>query len=459
MQKESPFQDLRAKFSTGFRWSFAGSIIFESSYILHNTLLLSVLGATTYGLFGSLFSITYLVINIVDLGFESSLAPFLQMITQNKKTFQTVLGLYLFPQLFLLALGSLAALAFYSTLFTHQAQRLPAIFFIILVTAEGFRIFLRRFLHNIFFNKATVLLEQFLAIAYYLTIWVPYIFFSQPLTIKLIFVPYLINSLLAVLTFTGLIMQHYRSLPKNNFVLPKNFWKRIIKTRYYNYLINIETFLISGNFLVPFFATTFGLQQAGLFKIANIVAHSIKALVKSAIHFPGTALLASVKNKSIQVKKQAFYTLSRKLNHIIIFVIIFLAVNYNTLESFYQTQKAALLYALIFIGITLVHQLFVVYEQFYIIEELASKLFIIKSIEFILFYTLIIANKQVTPLLTLTATGLIQLLCLAILSTHAYARWKIKPYLRVNFSFVVFVIIVSFMFFGLSQSLNALFCL
>lgn len=450
MQKESHFHALKTKFSTGFRWSLSGSIIFEVSHILHNALLLTFLGTTFYGLFGSLFSITYLVINIVDLGFESSFAPFIQTISKNKKIFKKIFVLYLFPQIILLTLGSLVALAFYTSLFAHDAQKLPSIFFITLITLEGLRIFFRRFLHNIFFNKATVLVEQILAIAYYAAIWIPFAIFSQPLSIQLIFIPYLLNSLLAIITFTILTIKYYRTLPDACSEPPQaGLWRRIIKTRYYNYLINIETFLISGNFLVPFFATTFGLQQAGLFKLANIIAHSIKALVKSAIHFPGAALLASLKSKSLQDKKKAFYALSTKLNHIIIFVILFLAINYRLLSNFYQTRQEIWLYVFIFIGITLVHQLFVVYEQFYIIEELANKLFIIKSIEFILFYLLIIANKHITPLTTLAIVGLVQFICFAILATHAYARWKIKPYFKANLSFVAIATTLSIAFQGI----------
>lgn len=464
MDKKEYFHTLKGKFLKGFRWSFIGSIVFQTSYILHNALLLTFLGASFYGLLGSLFSIVYLVINITDFGFESSFTPFLHIISRNKKTFKKIFPIYVLPQIAIFALGSLVAMFFYSSLFTHHSQNLPPAFFTFLITLEGIRIFFRRFLHNVFFNKATVIIEQSLMAMYYAAVWLPYFLFSRPLTINSIFIPYLINSIIALILFTIIIIWHYQTLPSGESypapsapdasdpVVP-GLWRRILRTRYFNYLINIETFLISGNFLVPFFATTFGLHQAGLFKIANIVAHSIKALVKAAIHFPGTALLASVKTKSLEVKKAAFYTLSSKLNHIIIFIILFLSINYHTFAMFYQTSKSAWAYASIFIGITIVHQLFVVYEQFYIIEEFVGKLFIIKSIEFILFYLLIIANTQITPLAALINIGLIQLLCFSILAIHAYARWKIKPYFKVTPSFIVVTTLISLAFFFTSRLL------
>jgi len=418
------------KFLKGFRWSLFGSIMFESSHIAQNALLLYFFGSHLYGLLGSLFSIMYLVINLVDLGFESSFAPFLHLVTQNKKSFRQALPAYVLPQLVLLSVGALVALSFYQTLFSHPNQSLPTTFFFVVILLEGTRIFFRRFLHNIFFNKSTVLIEQVFAFLYYAAIWIPYLL-GRPLSFSLIFIPYFFNSLFVLTLFLYMTVSFYKKLPEDERGLPSGFWRRVLRTRYFNSLINIELFLISGNFLVPFFATNFGLHQAGLFKIASIVAHSVKALVKSIIHFPGSALLASLRTKSIELKKQAFYMLSKKLNQTIAVTTIILLIAYKSYTFFYPASpllQFAWLYAFIFIGITLLHQLFVVYEQFYIIEECSSKLFFIKSIEFILFYLLIIANDHLTPLVTLVNIGLIQLLCFALLSTHAYARWRLKPY-------------------------------
>lgn len=437
------------KFRKGFRWSLVGSIIFEISHIIHNAFLLYLLGASYYGLFGSLFAIIYLVIMIADLGFESSIAPFLPTIIQNKKSFQRVIPAYIIFQILLLATGSTFILIFSKNIFQHHRQPLPFLFFFVVIIFEGVRIFCRRFLHNVFLTKGTVLSEQIFSFAYYAAVWIPYAY-GKPLTIASLFIPYFFNSFFVLLLFFLMIFRFYKKLPENNIPLPQNFWKRMIRTRYYNSLINIEKFLISGNFLVPFFATTFGLRQAGLFKIASIAASSIKALVKSVVHFPGSALLVSLKTKSAQIKRKAFYALAGKLNQIVVFIAIVLTINYKILTSLYPTSpgfQSAWMYAFIFIFTTLLHQFFIVYEQFYIIEECANKLFFIKSIEFILFYLLIIANKHITPLITLINIGLIQLLCFAILAIHAYALWKIKPYFKVTLRFLGFTILFALITF------------
>lgn len=445
MQNEKTFSSAQKKFQTGYRWSFGGSLTFELSHIIHNGLLLYFLGASFYGLLGSLFSIVYLIINIANFGFESSVAPFLKIITSSQKSLRRVLPLYVLPQIGIILACSYLVFLFSRSIFFHPNQPIHFLFFFLLATTEGIRIFFRRFLHNIFLNKATILVEHIATFSYYAIIWGSFLC-GRSLSLELIFIPYAFFSVFVIFIFFVMTYRYYKQLPTTGALVPRFFWRRILRARYYNSLISIEAFVISGNFLVPFFATSFGMQQAGLFKIANIAAHSIKALIKSIVHFPGAALLASAKTKAHHIKKVAFYTLSNKLHHIILFVIIFLSVNCVQIYFFYPTGtyfRSAWWYTFIFIGITLIHQLFVLYEQFYIIEEFAHKLFFIKSIEFILFYFLIIANGYLTPITTLINIGLIQILSFGILATHAYATWRIKPYFRIRWSFIVYSFLVS----------------
>jgi len=451
---EPNFGALKARFASGFRWSFSGSIFFEASHLLHNFALFSFLGTSAYGLIGSLFSIIYLVIHITDLGFETSFAPFIGVATQNKKSFRRLFPLYVLPQIIFLSLGFLFVYFLFPVFFNQSSQLPSPILFFSLVICEGLRIFFRRFLHNIFFSRVTVIVELILAIAYYAAVWIPHLVFGHPLTAKLIFTPFLFNSLFATFIFIATILRFYRTLPCNNLGFSSGLFVRIFRARYFNYFIGIEAFLISGNFLVPFFAISFGLAQAGLFKIASVISHSIRALIKSAIHFPGNALLATIKTQPLKTKLRAFYSLSTKLNQIIFFIFTFLLINHSLIHS--SSSKAAWFYALIFVGITLVHQLFVVYEQFYVIEEFASKLFMIKSIEFILFYILIFANKLLTPATTLIYIAIIQFFSFALLAFHAYRRWKIKPHFTVGRSFAAFTIAISLFFYLITKNLPRL---
>jgi hypothetical protein len=357
--------------------------------------------------------------------------------------------LYVLPQIVVFIIASAIASTLYVSIFHHEQQDLPFIFFGILILLEGIRIFFRRFLHNVFFNKSTVLIEHAFSVIYYLAVWLPFAFGSI-LTAKLVFTPYLITSLCVVSIFIYMIFTFYKMLPdidlssqdNTDFYGYKNLWWRIIKNRYYNSMINIEKFVISGNFLVPFFAITFGLHHAGLFRIASTVARSIRALVKSVVHFPGGAFLSSLKTKSDELKKEAFYILAIKINSIIVFTTTLLIISYNLFysiplglhkTSFLSTSaKEIWLYLFIFAGITILHQFFVAYEQFYIIEECANRLFLIKSIEFILFYFLIWKNSYITPVIILANIVLIQLFCFSLIAIHAYSKWKIKPCFKIQ---------------------------
>ena len=120
------------------------------------------------------------------------------------------------------------------------------------------------------------------------------------MTQNLVFIPYLIDSLLGVFTFTFLVFRFYKTLPEQPLYIPKNLWKRIIKTRFFNYSIQVGKNLFTGNFLTPFFATSFGLKEAGIFNLANHIAESIKAMMKVTIIFSGNALLAKLKDRHLR---------------------------------------------------------------------------------------------------------------------------------------------------------------
>ena len=450
MKKLRHFQIVKEKFLIGFQWSFTGSVIFEASHIIHHIFLLKALGAQFLGLIGSLFSIIYLTINITDLGFERSVTPYLNLTTQNKASFKKILSFHIFSQILILTIGSLVIFKLYSSIFYNPHQTLHVSFFLILCILEGIRIFFRRFLHNIFFNKATVISEQLLAFAYYAILWIPHYLYKHPITLERVFIFYFLNSLFALLFFLLVVISFYKTLPTNNLILPSNLWRRILKTRIFIYFVDIEKIVLSENFIVPFFANTFGLRQAGIFKIAGIISHSITALIKAAIDFPGNAFLATLKTETIKSKTKAFYTLTDKLNKIIIFISVLLGINYPIiyyLQYFPPAMKSAISYSAVFILTTLVNQLFTVYEQFYNIEEHTNKLFFIKSIEFGLFYILIFANKHITPRIILINMLLIQAFSFLILVIHAYARWSIKPKFKTTkkqlFASIIVSIIIS----------------
>jgi len=450
---ETNQNNLTKKFSSSFRWNIAGSISYESIKILHQVFLLKTMESSSYGLMGSIFSIIYLTVYLSEFGFGATLPPFLNTFTQSKNNFKNIFIKYYFlPQFLLIFTGASIATLLYSKSFL--CNRFSPFSFLIplIIIFESIRIFFRRFLHTVFISKPTVIIETVLVLIYIFVVWIPYLFFNFRMTQNLVFVPYLLDSVLGVSTFTFLVFRFYKTLPEKPLSAPKNLWKRIIKTRFFNYSIQVGKNLFTGNFLTPFFATSFGLKEAGVFNLANHIAESIKAMMKVTIIFSGNALLAKLKSTSITIKRQAFKLLGEKLNKVIYPLIIFLIINYRTLlnlRGISDIKSSTLTLALTFLLITFMEYFFLVYEQFYIVEERANKLFIFKFLEFTLFYSLIISKIFSSPIITLLGIVVIRFLSFAIIATNAYSLWKVKPNFRINYRYLFGCVTFSLLFYFL----------
>lgn len=409
--------------------------------------------SSSYGLMGSIFSIIYLTVYLSEFGFGATLPPFLNTFTQSKNNFKNIFIKYYFlPQFLLIFTGASIATLLYSKSFL--CNRFSPFSFLIplIIIFESIRIFFRRFLHTVFISKPTVIIETVLVLIYIFVVWIPYLFFNFRMTQNLVFVPYLLDSVLGVSTFTFLVFRFYKTLPEKPLSAPKNLWKRIIKTRFFNYSIQVGKNLFTGNFLTPFFATSFGLKEAGVFNLANHIAESIKAMMKVTIIFSGNALLAKLKSTSITIKRQAFKLLGEKLNKVIYPLIIFLIINYRTLlnlRGISDIKSSTLTLALTFLLITFMEYFFLVYEQFYIVEERANKLFIFKFLEFTLFYSLIISKIFSSPIITLLGIVVIRFLSFAIIATNAYSLWKVKPNFRINYRYLFGCVTFSLLFYFL----------
>jgi hypothetical protein len=430
------------KFSSSFRWNITGSIVYESLKFAHQAFLLKTISTPTYGLIGSIFSIIYLVIYLSKIGFGDALAPFLNIFTKNKQNFRNLfIKKYLLPQIPLFVLAAIVSTYIYSTSFLNNPDAPLLALIPLIIVFEGLRIFLRRFMHIIFLSKTTVIVETVLTTFFYSAVWIPYIFFNIPMTSNLVFLPYLFDSLAGVIIFIFMMKKFYKKLPEGELDYPKHFWNRVFKARIFSYsAVQVTKNLFTGNFLTPFFAAIFGLEQAGIFNLANHIAESIKSIMKVTILFSGNALLAQIKSASLEVKRKAFALLGQKLNTVIYPIVIFLAINYKPLLRFKMATNitgAALILTLIFLIITFMEQFFLIYEQFYIVEEQAHRLLIFKLLELALFYLFVHFNSLPTPAVALLGLLAIRAITFAIIAANAYLIWKIKPNFKIEIKYFI----------------------
>lgn len=426
---------LKKRFRSGFRCNIFGSLSYEILRITHQVLFLKTLSRTEYGLMGGLFSLVYLTIYFSDFSNSSSLPPFLQTFTQSKHNFKKLLPLYLLPQILLQSIAAIIATIFYTNgILNHHKS--PFLFILpALIIMEGLRIFFRSLLHYMFKSKKVMVIELTISVCYYATIWAVF-FATGKMTLNTIFVPYLLDTVIALLLFLRLTHKEYKQLPRTATQIPEGIHKRMFKARCYNFVTQISKNFFTGNFLVTIFASQFGLQTAGILKLASNIADAAKALIKVTIGFSGNALLSQLKNKSLRVKLEAFQFLSNNLNNLIYFILIFITINYSRLINLkvdiHTVSQNTFLFSFMFLFIATAEYFFIVYEQFYILEEKAFKLMVFKLLEFALFYIFVITRQASQPIYILITVLIIQVIGFVIIATSAYREWKIKPQFKIS---------------------------
>lgn len=423
-------KNIQAKFSKGFVWNLSGSILYEITKTLHLFFLMRCSTGDGYGIIGSIFTMAYFATALIDLGASNSLPPFIGIFTKSKESFRKLL-IYYYSIPFSMGLFiAFAALLFF---FGNNAivHDFPGLFIIVplIIIFETIITFFRLMLHLFFKSKYIVIFETIFIFLYFSSIWIAYLGFGASINPYLVLIPHCIDSF-SVLTFCSIMLyRHYQKLPSSQELLPTGITKRIVSTRCYNYLLRLSRHMFTNGVLTPFFAYKFGFHAAGLYYFASTFAASLQTIIKSIMVFSGNAFLANVKECSLEVKKYAFGILSQKLATVITPVIIFLAINFKTilhLAQRHDEMNTIIAFILLFILITTTEFFLILYEQFYIIEEASSKIFLFKAVEMILF-ALAVTTMSESIFSTLIAIIIIRLLSFFIIATSAFFQWGIRP--------------------------------
>jgi hypothetical protein len=401
---------------------------------------LRLLSSEIYGAMGSLYSLIYFTTYLADLGATNSLPPFFSYATQNKQSLKRFLFLYSFlPHIPFVLLSALGVVYFISSKFSYHPMLIIPFF---LTIFETIRPFLRRFLHTAFKAKHITLSELTIFFLYIALIWIPYLIFNYPISLNYLFIVHLIDSIATTIIFVFLIFKLYKSLPKTvqNQTPQVIKAKRIITSRLFNYLLRVSRNLFTGNFITPLFAIQFGLTSAGIFYFASTIANSLQSIVKSSIGYPGSALLANLKDSPQEIKKDTFSFLCKKLSKIVAPIIIFLTINYKTIiqlgRSHDTTSYTASLF-LLFLLISFTEFFFILYEQFYIIEEAANKLFFFKLMEIAMLYGIMKSPLITSPISTLVGLIIVRFINFFMIASNAFLTWRIKPLFKTTYTYLI----------------------
>ncbi len=412
----------------------SGSIIYEFIKTIHNFFLIGFLPLQEFGLIGSILSIIYLSVKFSDIGTTHALQPFFYLLQKSKVFFIKIfLQYFVLPQLPAIAVTAIIASMVCYTKFPLNIAFFLFVILPVLIFLETLRSFFRYFLHFSFNSSRVVIYEISSYIVYVSFIWIGLLWFSTYITaLQIILLAHLIDSLCVVMVFVVLIVNHYKKLSDAvGIQVPRTILARINKMRIFNYLLRISRELFTNSFLTPLFAFKFGLPKIGLFFFAGSIATSIQSIIKAVIGFSGTALLANLKEESLERKKRAFELLVRKLLLILLPGIIIMLSNIHLILSLsirYSSASLILISLVLFCCLLAIEFFFMLYEQFYIMEESAQHLFIVKLFEFLLLY-LVIGVGTFDLLKTFGLIVLVRWLSFIIVVINAYYRWQLKPHL------------------------------
>jgi hypothetical protein len=291
----------------------------------------------------------------------------------------------------------------------------------ILILSESIKKTLRGLLYLNFKNKFNMILEIGALLAYVATIWGVYAV-TGTITVNLIFVTMTITSVISSIILLFYAYKIYTKLPEDTSVIKnildnifdnlsnlsdadnsgktnlsntKNLQYKILKTRAINFANQFTHNMFSSNFLVPFFALQFGLAQAGIFKLLSHITYTVTMIMRKIFGWASDTMLAHTKNLDLESKQDMFHNINNKINNIMLVLVIFLTINLTKIITYTNanSEQAAINWPLIyfFLAITLIENLFISYEKFYIAEErngviLAINALSILTLSVIIFY-------------------------------------------------------------------------
>lgn len=445
--------ELYKRFTHSIAWNTLESVVYQLCFLAHQLLLFSVTDRTTYGLIGTFFSITYLIVTITNCGLDVSVAPFFTIITQSKDQFKKFFLMQLVPELCIVTTLFLAAMIkhiFFSSLTLPCDVGTP--FLIILGTLvffEGAKKTLRMILHLAFLNDKTTFVEIANIIMYVSLVWTSYLL-GNPISLYLIFIPMLIVSATSCLMLFVFVYDYYATLPDKStskIEIGSLQW-RILQSRFFNFFNQISHMIFSSNFLVPFFALFFGLHQAGVLKLLASITHSITTIVQKAFGISSNILLSHIKDESDVVKKNIFFMITNHLNQVIYGILLFFIINHKTIMGISAIANTGTTWSIayLFMFISFSETFFIAYENFFITHEKAGYLFLFNMIIMSIVMCIMMNMHLFSQLMLLLAIIAVRIFAFSTLGLLSFYQWRIKPALAINprYFFCSFLISITF---------------
>ena len=446
-------------FNRAIKWNAFEAFTYQTILTIHQILLFSITDRLAYGLFGTLFSLLYLLILILNFGLDKSLVPFFMLFTKSRLHFKKIFVSQFIIQLIFLFLISFSLIIFNKS-FCHlfsssfKCSLIPTNFIYILsalILLEATKKTLRVVAQLAFLNRETAIIEICSILIYVSLVWLGY-FHYKTINIYIVFLPLLIESIFVNACFLFFIIKIYLKLPKssecNLIENNQNILSRIIKSRAENYSNQVSHLFFSTNFLIPYLSYTFGLAEISILKLINYISISFTIILERTFGLTSGALLTHLKNFPNKVKQEALNLATKKLYIILYGILIFFIITFKAISNKYLLNNNDILSSYFFLLIIIFENFFITYEEFFLVEEKIYYLFFLNSITSLTFYGLLqtISLPLYLSLLLLLFIRFIMLIIMRIISIYKLKvslPYKIDlKYIVIYFAFALIYLIV-----------------
>jgi len=371
-------QTLKHKVFHSLVWNSFEAIAYQAILFTHQCLLFWLIDRSLYAGQSTLFAGSFLGITLLNVALESSMISSFLKVTTSQKNFKRFL---------IQSIGLQALILFFGTLFigfcltqytfTFFAQDLITPFWIFIIalfiTSEGTKKNLRALLHLAFQNKQTAWIEVGNIIVYVSSIWIMKLL-SVTFSLLTLILPFLVVSVITNICLLKTLHQYYTTLPQlplseNN----HNTFTFINKNRLFLYGNELSRLVFSSNFLLPFFACTSGLKQAGIAAFINSVTHCATFFIQKIFGASGAALFAGTTASSLKTKQAAFTYLNQKCFYVLLSILMLFSINFShfiRLNIETGSVKTLTLTYIFFLAHFL-ENIFVLYEKLFAAEKKA----------------------------------------------------------------------------------------
>lgn len=422
-------------FFEGFKKKFgfivSVSLLYELIVIAHTSTVCTWLGLEQYGLLVSLLSVIHMGTHFADWGMTNSITPHLHLFQKSARSWKNIFFTYtLIPHSIFALLTAIVSITYLAATPFQCDSWMVALLgaMIFLGTIQSY---MRQLLYALLKTTQVALTELIILITRLIILWSTVFLNPSCLSSRLILWSHLGSDIICLLLFSYYLWNVYKSLPSetSNNEVDELSVSRILYQRASNYTLRLSRSFLSAHCITPFFALQFGLKTAGLFYLATKLAKMIQAVIKLSIGYAGNGLLAHVKMQPLVLKQAAFRLLSTALLKLIVLSIALCApvgaalVHFGNLQD---TPRQACLLCGSFLLLTFLEFFFMLYEQWYILEELGHQLFLIKIIEMAGAF-FIIYQGFFSPVMFLICIIALRIFHVIFIMLHAKHRWGIVP--------------------------------